>query len=142
MPNVLVSALLLLVTEGADALLVARGNAATLDVARALGGRPIAALPLDRPDALGRWLADCAYDAHIPIPSLNEPARSALRDLLAPLALEIGHHVVEVDPQPALAEAGLDPGAVPIGALAVAAAGVFAGRLAAANRRWRADTGV
>jgi hypothetical protein len=120
-------------------VLVARGGAAALDVARALGGRPIAALPLDRSDALGAWLADCAFDVHIPIPSLDEPARGELHDLLAPLALETAHHVVEVDPQPALAEAGLDPGAVSVGALAVAAAGVLAGRLAAANRRWRTD---
>lgn len=134
--------LLLLVAEGADAVLVARGDTATLDVARALGGRPIAAIPLNRSDALGAWLEDCAFDVHIPIPSLDEPARGELRDLLAPLALETAHHVVEVDPQPALAEAGLDPGEVSVGALAVAAAGVLAGRLAAANRRWRTEAGI
>jgi hypothetical protein len=134
--------LLLLVGEGADTVLLDEGAAASLDLARALGGRPIAALPLDRPDDLGGWLADAAYDVHIAIPAVDEPARGELRAMLAPLGLERVHHVVEVDPHPALSEAGMDPAEASLGALAAAAAGVLAGRLAAANRRWRADTGA
>jgi len=134
--------LLLLVGEGADAILVEGGGAALLDLARSLGGRPIAAPPLDRPSDLTAWLEGLAYDLHVPIPSVEEPMRGAIREMLAPLALEARHHVVEVDPYPALSDAGVDPGAVTPGALAAAAAGVLAGRLAAANRRWRADAGV
>jgi hypothetical protein len=133
--------LLLLVEEGADAVLLEEGTVASLDLVRALGGRPIAALPLERPDDLGGWLAGSSYDVHIPIPALDGTAREELHAMLAPLELEAMHHVVEVDPHPALSEAGVDPAEASLGALAAAAAGVLAGRLAAANRRWRADAG-
>jgi hypothetical protein len=47
-----------------------------------------------------------------------------------------------VDPRPAFDELGLDVHDARLDQLAAAAAGILAGRLAAANARWRRDTGA
>jgi hypothetical protein len=134
--------LLVAVAEGAEVVVVDGGDGVALAMARVLGGRPLAALPLERPSSIGDFLADCPYDVHIPFPTADEPVRTAIREAMAPWALESAHHLVEVDPTPAFREAGIDPAAAALDAHAAAAAGVLAGRLAATNRRWRADAGV
>jgi hypothetical protein len=133
--------LLVAVTEGADVVFVEDGGGAALMLARTLGGRPVAVLPLDRPADIERFLDGSVFDLHIAVPALDEPLRAAIRAALAPLALEARHHLVDVDPTPAFAEAEVDADRAPLDAHAAAAAGVLAGRLAAANRRWRADAG-
>jgi hypothetical protein len=134
--------LLVAVGTGADVVVVDGGDGAALAMARVLGGRPLAALPLERPASIGEFLAGCPYDVHIPIPAADEPVRTEIRSAMDPWALESAHHLVEVDPMPAFAESGIDPASAPLDAHAAAAAGVLAGRLAATNRRWRADAGV
>ena len=79
------------------------------------------------------WLAGAELDADIAVPSVGEGWSA-----MATLGLEATHHLVQVDPTPALAEAGTNATAVSADALAAAAAGVLAGRIAAGNRRWRA----
>ena len=71
------------------------------------------------------------------IPAVDGRRRADVRSAIASL-IDL-HHVVEVDPKPAFEELGLDPSQATFGALAAAAAGVLAGRLAVANRRWRAE---
>jgi hypothetical protein len=78
------------------------------------------------------WLAAAELDAEIPIPIGHEVDRVAM----PPLALGPMHQLVQVDPTPALEEAGEIDAAPDV--LAAAAAGVLAGRIAAGNRRWRA----
>jgi hypothetical protein len=131
--------MLVAVTEGADVVLVEGGSGPHLRVARALGGRPIPVLPLPDREAVASMLLGCDLDVHVPVPTLEDPRRSSVSALLRPLALETTHHVVEVDPAPAFAQAGLDIGGASLEALAAGAAGVLAGRLAAGNRRWRAQ---
>lgn len=133
--------LLVAVTEGADVVLIEGGAGPQLDLARALGGRPLAVLPLDRPAAIGAYLAGCAFDVHVPVPSVEEPLRARIGAVIAPLGLEARHHLVDVDPDPAFAEAGIERSDAPLDAIAAAAAGVLAGRLAAGNRRWRGQAG-
>jgi hypothetical protein len=134
--------LLIAVGEGAEVVVVDGGDGAALAMARVLGGRPLAVLPLERPVSIGGFLAECPYDVHIPIPAADEPLRTAIRNALEPWGLESAHHLVEVDPMPAFAETGIDPASAPLAAHTAAAAGVLAGRLAATNRRWRADAGA
>lgn len=134
--------LLVAVGDGAEVVVVDGGGGTALAMARVLGGRALAALPLERPASIGGFLADCPYDVHIPVPAADEPVRTAIRNAIGPWALESAHHLVEVDPMPAFTEAGIDPASAPLDAHAAAAAGVLAGRLAATNRRWRADAGV
>ena len=131
--------LLVAVTEGADIVLVEGGAGPHLRVARALGGRPLAVLPLPDRDAVLSMFEGCGLDVHVPVPSLEDPERSVVADYLRPLELEATHHLVEVDPAPAFEQAGLVLDGAPLHALAAAAAGVLAGRLAASNRRWRAQ---
>jgi hypothetical protein len=133
--------LLVAVGQGAEVLLVDGGDGRVLAMARVLAGRPLAALPLERPASIGDFLAECPYDVHVPVPAADEPVRTAIRNAIEPWALESAHHVVEVDPMPAFAEMGIDRASAPLDAHAAAAAGVLAGRLAATNRRWRADAG-
>jgi hypothetical protein len=134
--------LLLAVAQGAEVVVVEPGDGKALALARVLGGRPLAALPLDRPASIGAFLVDCPYDVHVPVPAEDEPLRTAVHHAIEPWALESTHHVVEVDPAPAFAETGIDRATAPLDAHAAAAAGVLAGRLAATNRRWRADAGA
>jgi hypothetical protein len=123
-----------LLRSTAEVLLVPGGTASTLTVARALGGRPIAAPPLPDEAAVRRLLEGCEVDVHVVLPARDEPTRRAARTLALGLGLERLHHLVEVDPAPGLVEPGADPG--PAG-LAAAAAGVLGGRLAAQARAWR-----
>jgi len=129
--------MLLAAAEGADILLVEGGAGAQLRVARALGGRPLAVLPLPDPDAVATMLRGCGLDVHVAVPSLEEPERAVVADALRPLMLEAMHHLVEVDPAPAFAQTGADVHRASLHARAAAAAGVLAGRLAVGNRRWR-----
>jgi hypothetical protein len=130
---------LVAVTEGADVVLVEGGAGPHLRVVRTLGGRPLAVLPLPDRDAVEMTLQGCGLDVHLPVPSLEEPERSLVADCLRPLTLEETHHIVEVDPAPAFEQAGLDLDRASLHARSAAAAGVLAGRLAASNRRWRAE---
>jgi hypothetical protein len=134
--------MLVAVTEGADVLLVEAGSGSALRIARALGGRPLAVLPLETPDGIGSYLEGCELDVHVPVPSVDDPMRERLLALIQPLHLETLHHLVEADPYPAFAEAGLDPTQASLDELAAAAAGVLAGRLAVGNRRWRSQAGI
>ena len=131
--------MLVAVTEGADVVLVEGGAGPHLCLARALGGRPLPVLALPDRDAVAAMFRGCELDVHVPVPALEDPQRSHVSALLRALALETTHHVVEVDPAPAFAHAGLDIGEASLEALAAGAAGVLAGRLAAGNRRWRAQ---
>ena len=131
--------MLVAVTEGADVVLVEGGGGPHLRIARALGGRPLAVLPLPDRDAVETTLQGCGLDVHVPVPSLEEPERSLVAECLRPLTLEARHHLVEVDPAPAFEQAGVDLGRASLHARAAGAAGVLAGRLAASNRRWRAQ---
>jgi hypothetical protein len=134
--------LLVAVTEGADVVLIEDGAAPALDLARTLGGRPLAVLPLGDPAEVDRYLSGARFDTHVPVPSVDDPLRARIADAIAPLALEDRHHLVEVDPYPGFAEARIDPSAAPLEAFSAAAAGVLAGRLAASNRRWRRQAGI
>jgi hypothetical protein len=129
--------LLVAVHEGVDVVLVEGGGVPVALTARLLGGRPLAVPPLDDPEALSSFLAGCDVDVHVAVPSLDPPARGEVRDLLAPLALLERHQILEVDPIPAFAQLGAPAEHATLGQLAAGAAGVLAGRLAAANRRWR-----
>ena len=131
--------LLVAVSEGADVVLVEGGAGQHLRVARALGGRPLAVLPLPDRDAVASLFDGCGLDVHVPVPSLEDPERSLVAECLRPLELEATHHLLEVDPAPAFEQAGVALDGAPLDALAAAAAGVLAGRLAANNRRWRAQ---
>lgn len=130
---------LVAVTEGADVVLVEGGAGPHLRVARALGGRALAVLPLPDRGAVAAMLDGCGLDVHVPVPSLEDPERSLVAECLRPLTLEATHHLVEVDPAPAFEQAGLDLDRTSLHACAAAAAGVLAGRLAVSNRRWRAQ---
>ena len=75
------------------------------------------------------------------MPTPDEETREAVRTLLAPLAFESVHQLVEVDPTPAFAELGRTMADAPLAALAAGAAGVLAGRLARTGGRWREELG-
>ena len=126
-----------LVRDGAEVILLAEGGPAQLWLARALGGRPLAVMPLAHPAGIEAVFDGLDLDVHVPVPACKEPLRGRIRSALAPLELESLHHLVEVDPMPAFDELGLDPTAADLDQLAAAAAGVLAGRLAVTNRRWR-----
>jgi hypothetical protein len=64
--------------------------------------------------------------------------RTTLWDDLRRARIEERHHLVEVDGRPAIAELGWEPAEAVWRARAAGAAGVLAGRMAAANRRWQA----
>jgi hypothetical protein len=129
--------LLVAVAEGVEVVLVPGGGRAALVAGRALRGRAILALPLDDERALQEVLTGLDVDVHLPIPSIDGPARARIRDAVFRHEPERLHHLVEVDPGPALATVGLRIDEATDGALAAAAAGVLAGRLSAGNRRWR-----
>ncbi len=138
---------LLAASSSADALLViADGSvaAAALVVVRALGGRPLPVVPLDDPAGARAMLHACDVDLDIAVPSVDDPLRGLIRGVMGQLGLFAHHHVVEVDPRPALSKAEIDDVGAAGGAgvpslfeLAAAATGVLAGRVAAGNRRWR-----
>lgn len=123
------------VAGGAEILVVPDGGPGTLIAARALDGRPVIPAPLQAPSIFD----GLDVDVHIAVPSGEHPHREAIRAILAPLELEGMHHLVEVDPAPAFEELGLDMREASLDELAAGAAGVLCGRLAATNRRWRAE---
>lgn len=131
--------MLIAVNDGAEVILIEGGGASHLRIARALGGRPLPALPIPDADALRALFEGCDVDVNVPIPAAEGSTRERIYELVSSLALEGGHHPVEVDPAPAFAEAELDVSEASLEALAAGAAGVLAGRMAAANRRWRSD---
>ena len=109
-----------------------------LTVARALGGRPLPVVAFDDPSAAGTMLRGCDVDLDVAFPAVDEPTRGRLREVADGLGLFTRHHVVEVDPRPAFADEDATPiAARSLHALAAAASGVLAGRVAAGNRRWR-----
>jgi hypothetical protein len=132
-------ALLAAADAGAEVLLVPDGNGRAMNVIRALGGRPLPALPFSDPEAIRGFLDGCYIDVDIAIPVVDDSTRDELRSLRATLRLDDVHHLVEVDPRPGLEGTGLTLHDAPLDALGSAVAGVLAGRLAAANRPWRAD---
>lgn len=111
-----------------------------LVVARALEGRPLPVVPLDDVEAGRAMLRGCWVDLDVAIPSVGGALRDRLREAVEGLGLLADHHVVEVDPRPALA-GRRDTGDPTLSELSAAATGVLAGRLAARNRSWRGDTG-
>jgi|1186.fasta_scaffold00427_3 hypothetical protein len=127
-------ALLDATSSGADVVVVPGADGRHLDLVRILGGRAIVALPLPDVIAVRSWLADAELDAELPIPTTQDAGWSAI----APLGLEATHQLVQVDPTPALDEAGAPAARATPAMLAAAAAGVLAGRIADGNRRWRA----
>jgi hypothetical protein len=128
-------------STGADLMIVA-GAGEELRVARVIGGRPLAALPLPSPAEIAAFLDGIQIDVTVAVPSGEDELRRRIRAIVAPLELESLHHFVEVDPRPAFDELGLDVHDARLDQLAAAAAGILAGRLAAANARWRRDTGA
>ena len=127
-------------------LVVAHGSAGAtaLVVTRALGGRPLPMISLDDPAGARAMLQAADVDLDIAVPSVDGPLRGLIRGVAEQLGLFAQHHVVEVDPRPALPDADIDGRVAAAGAggpslheLAAAATGVLAGRVAAGNRRWR-----
>jgi len=123
--------------RGTEVLLVAGAtDGSLLDQVAALRGRVVPALPLGRPQALTSLFAGSTLEVDLPVPGMHGAARAAIRERIAAISLD-SRRLVEVDPRPAFEEAGLDFETADLDALGAAAAGVLAGRLAAANRRWR-----
>jgi len=123
--------------KGVEVILVQDGGPEALTVARALGGRPILApRPSDR-RAMAATLAALDVDVHVAVPAVEGSVREEVEAALAEFDPDAIHHRVDVDPRPAFDELGHHvPDAAP-DELTAAAAGVLAGRLAWANRRWR-----
>ena len=109
-----------------------------MNAIRALGGRPLPALPWSSRAAITELLAGCLVDVDVAVPRLAGTERAALRGTVAALHLDALHHVVEVDPRPGSDRDPQTNVGPDLGALGAAAAGVLAGRLAAGSRRWRA----
>jgi len=124
---------------GAEVLVVRRGNGRAMNVIRALGGRPLPALPGADPRTVRAFLDGCHVDLDIATPRMDDAGRVRLRAALDPLRLEEVHHLVEVDPHPGLDPGGIGPDLADEGSRFAAAAGVLAGRLAAGRRRHLAD---
>lgn len=114
-------------------------SGALLAAIRALGGRPLPAIPFEDAEAVGSLFADCPVDVDVVVPAV-EPARTRAREVALDLGLDGMHHLVEVDPRPAFAELGRPPDGASLAELAAGAVGVLAGRVAAGNRRWRGRT--
>ena len=127
--------LLAAVSAGAEVIVVTGADGRHIDLVRILGGRAVTALPLREGDAITAWLADAELGADIPVPTTDPDGTAHI----ASLGLEVSHQLVQVDPTPAFDEAG-DEASGDFAVLTAAAAGVLAGRIAAGNRRWRADT--
>jgi hypothetical protein len=141
-------------TWGVSAL--ASGHA--LMAARALKGRPVAALRMSFADPRERHrvvshhsltiLRDvCKVDVNVAVPVLDDAERAVVWDALRAAKLEETHQLVEADGRPALAELqrrglevtsmGRSPVEDPLFFLAAGAAGVMAGRMAASSRSYR-----
>lgn len=142
-------------TWGVSAL--ASGHA--MNAARALGGRPVAALrasladPRERHRGISHHSITtlskvCTVDVNVAVPFLDDDAeRDLVWDALRAAKLEERHQLVEADGRPAVAELrrrgveatsmGRTPADDPLFFLAAGAAGVMAGRMAASSRTWR-----
>lgn len=136
---------LLLAASTAEVVVLVTDDAsagAALVVARALEGRPLPVVPFGDDTAARAMLRDCWVDLDIAIPSVDGALRDRIRDAAEHLGLFAGHHVVEVDPRPALRDGERPDVADPTPwELSAAATGVLAGRLAARNRSWRGESG-
>jgi hypothetical protein len=131
-----------------------------MNAAATLDGRPLPALRESYADERARHrglshhsvtiLRDVSMvETNVAVPVLPEEQRAAIWEALRDAKLEERHHLVEVDGRPGidgLATAGVavrtmgrGPDDDPAFFLAAGAAGVLAGRMAAGNRRWRAD---
>lgn len=106
-----------------------------LVVARALRGRPLPVVPFDDRAAAVCMFEGCWVDLDVAIPSIDGPRRDEARSVGIEAGLFASHHVVEVDPRAGLDER--DPAGATLHALAAAATGVLAGRIASGNRHWR-----
>lgn len=126
--------------SGAEAIVIGGAAAPVLRLARLLGGRPVAALPLPDMGAAAALLAT-GLDVTVAVPAPDEHTREAVWTLLAPLALESLHQLVDVDPTPAFAEIGRPVASASLAELAAGAAGVLAGRIARTGGRWREELG-
>jgi hypothetical protein len=131
--------LLSALAEGWEVLIVRDGNGRTMNVIRALEGRPLPVLPGADVEAIRAFLDGCHVGLEVALPVVDERQRRELRASLAPLRLEDLHHLIEVDLHPRLDAAGVVPEEAGEAELWAAAAGVLAGRLAAARRRWLGD---
>jgi hypothetical protein len=130
------SSLLTAAAEGWEVLIVRDGNGRTMNVIRALEGRPLPVLPGADGEAIRTFLDGCHVDVEVAVPVVDDRQRGELRASLAQLRLEDLHHLIEVDPRPGLDAAGIVPEEAGEAELWRAAAGILAGRLAAARRRW------
>ena len=131
-------ALLRTAQQGAEVMIVTSGSGRTMNAIRALGGRPLPALPWSSPAALTELFEGCLVDVDVAIPRLAGTERAALRAAVAALDLDAAYHMVEVDPRPGFDRDVQTNGGADLDVLGAAAAGVLAGRLAAGIRRWRA----
>jgi hypothetical protein len=127
-------ALLAATAAGDEVIVLTEAEGRHVDLVRILGGRAVVALAA-ADQTVRAWLAETELGADVPVPATDERLSSAF----ASLGLEATHQLIQVDPMPAFDEAEVRrrDRAVPV--LTAAAAGVLAGRIAAANRRWRAD---
>jgi hypothetical protein len=131
-------ALLRSAQQGAEVMIVTSGNGRTMNAIRALGGRPLPALPWPSRAAIAERFEGCLVDVDVAVPQLAGTERAILRAAVAALHLDALHHVVEVDPRPGSDRVAQTSDAPDLDVLGAAAAGVLAGRLAAGSRRWRA----
>jgi hypothetical protein len=120
---------------GAEVIVLTEAGGQHVDLVRILGGRPVVALGGFEPGTVAAWFAETTLGADVAVPTTDPGTSSAI----ASLGLETTHQLIQVDPSPAL-QAGTAADDAPFQVLTAAAAGVLAGRIAAANRRWRADT--
>jgi hypothetical protein len=118
----------------AEVIVVTGADGRLVDLVRILGGRAVVALPTSDPVGVRAWARGAELGADIPVPTTDEHAAG----VIASLGLEATHQLVQVDPGPALEEAGVQGADASPAVLAAAAAGVLAGRIGAGNRRWRA----
>jgi hypothetical protein len=134
-------------------------SAMALNAASIVGGRPIAALRISFADARERHQGVSHHSitalgrvalvpVQVAVPVIEDEGQHGLIwDALRESAIDRRHQLVEVTGQPGLdllAERGLEPGSMgrsstedPVFFLAAAAAGVLAGRMAAADRAWK-----
>jgi hypothetical protein len=131
-------ALLRAAQQGTEVMIVTSGSGRTMNAIRALGGRPIPALPWSSPVAIVELFEGCLVDVDVAVPRLAGTERATLRATVAALHLDALHHVVEVDPRPGSDRDAQTDDGQDLDVLGAAAAGVLAGRLAAGSRRWRA----
>jgi len=131
-------ALLRAAQHGTEIMIVTSGSGRTMNAIRALGGRPIPALPWSSPVAIVELFEGCLVDVDVAFPRLAGTERATLRATVAALHLDALHHVVEVDPRPGSERDARMNDGPDLDVLGAAAAGVLAGRLAAGSRRWRA----